>query len=214
MLVRDHIKRALRLVGVLPSGREPTAAQAADALVAYQSMIMALPAMAMAARWIYQDVTTDVTAEENDFLRVNSETPITIYLPTSTTGRDRAVDTCGTITVRCTCTSARAPRDGARVWITDVFGSITPRMYFYRADLAAWVLVTNLMLDSEPPLGSQFDAFLPAMLAVVLADEYDQEVKPVTASLAQEGMTQIASRFRQSVSVGVDTALLNLSSSC
>ena len=204
---RSIIKRAYRMIGVLGSGREPSNGQATDALEALQSMVLSIPAFGDGGSWVDQDVTEDVTADENDRIRVNSTTAVTVTLPVSTTFRERLIDRCGCITIWATCTNERAPKDGAKVWITDVYGSIEPRLYLYRADTAEWVLASALTLDGPSAFNASLDQGLAAMLAVIMAAETAQPVPPQVQLMAQRGEVQMGAMFGPDMTMRLDMTL-------
>jgi hypothetical protein len=184
------IKSALRDLGVLPAGREPTAVQAQDALEALEDIVFRF-AEDFAQPWIDQDVTGDVQAEEGDRIRVNSLTPVTVVLPVDIEPRERIVDCCGSITVIATCDHSRAPKDRARVWICDVYNSIDPALYVYRADHALWVKGTNMTLTQECPYADA-NGF-SALLAIKLSASYDVPVPPSVSVSASRGLWTAAS---------------------
>ena len=182
------------MLGVLASGRDPSAGQASDALEALQDMANTMFPQ-LGGPWIDQDVTEDVTAEENDRIRVNSYQDVSIYLPVTLAGRERVVDQCGCITVQQTCSNERAPRDGGKVWIADIYGSFAPRLYIYRGDAAEWVLASALTLDGPSPWGLQYKEGVAAILATRLAPEFGQEIAPIVVRMATEGRLALAQRF-------------------
>ncbi len=182
------------MLGIVGSGREPSASQASDALEALQDMANSMIPV-RGGPWIEQEVTEDSTAEENDRIRVNSETPITITIPISVTGVEREVGQCGCVTIVSRCTNERAPKDGAKVFITDVYGSITPQMYAYRADSAEWVLASALTLDGPCPWGVQAKEGIAASLALRLAVEFDVEPSRLIVAAAARGNLLLLERF-------------------
>ncbi len=125
MLNSEIISQALGDAGVVGLGRPVSGAMSADALARLHQIVLDA-AGANSLPWFDQDVSTDVLAEENDRIRVNSSEDVTITLPVSTTPRERIVSRCGCITVVSECREDRAPKDRARVWISDLLGSITP----------------------------------------------------------------------------------------
>lgn len=173
------INRALRMLGVVDAGSAPTATQGEQALEALQSLVLALP---NTNRWTDVDVTEDYTAGENERIRATTTDALTITIPVSVASGDRLLDRCGNVTLVCSAAD-RAPRELARVQITDAL-SDTTYTYYYRSDLAQWTRVDALTLTGESALSAIFDMGLSAMLAVVLADEYGAAPSAVTGEMA------------------------------
>ena len=182
------------MLGVLGSGREPSNSQASDALEALQDMTNLIVSQ-LSGPWIEQEITVDSTADEGDRIRVNSETPLTITVPISLYGVEREVDSCGCVHVVQVCNGERAPRDRAKIWITDVFGTIEPRLYLYRADIASWVLASALALDGYAPFGVAYKEGLAAGLAVRLSADTAQPLLPAVASMATQGALALLSGY-------------------
>ncbi len=97
MTVDDIIKRALRLIEAVPAGRDPTASQAADALLALKSMLARLVGVGIAGRLTDKLLTEAVTGEE-DYRYTGT---YVVSLPATVTD-DNGV-------------TYRVPRNGARI---------------------------------------------------------------------------------------------------
>ena len=97
MTVDEIIKRALRLIEAVPAGREPTASQAADALLALKAMMARLPGVGIAGRLTDKLLDKAVTGEE-DYRYTGT---YVVTLPATVTD-DNGV-------------TYRVPRNGARI---------------------------------------------------------------------------------------------------
>lgn len=193
MIVSDLIKRAYGITSAQSFARDVDASRANHALVILQGIILNLPGM---SQWVEQDVSTDVQAEENDRLRVVTTEPITITLASTTTYRERLVDRCGCVTILQACMTTRAPKDGARVWIVDSYGTIEPRLYIYVADQGTWRRADNLTLTDEVPISADFQRYLIPMLAVELGPEGPgSEVPETVYRRAKEGEGRMRARY-------------------
>lgn len=189
MLISEIISQALGDLGVTGLGRSPTGPMATDALQRLNQIVLDASG-ALSLPWIDQDVENDVLAEENDRIRVVSSDEVTITLPVNTTPRQRVVDRCGCISIVSECSEDRAPKDRARVWISDIYGTITPVMYLYRADRSEWIKATDMLATQEAPLADS--TFLIAELTKRLAGKYGQDIPAVAIDDIRSGRGRLA----------------------
>lgn len=161
------IRRALRLIGELAAGQEPTGAAASDGLERLQSLILDMPGLVQNGRWHEHATTSAYTAKEGQ--RITVTAPGTVMLPT-------------TITWDC---RTRPPHDLAKV---QILGAATNNgIWLYSATKGTWGRADNLSITSELPFGSEDDEGLAAQLAVEMADEYGEiaNIGPRTLARAQ-----------------------------
>jgi hypothetical protein len=177
---REIIKRAMRRLSVLPSGREPKAAEAEDGLDALQDLYTQLVGAGALGVLTAVEVGADYTAGEWQRITNTSGGAITITLPES-------------IEDDSTETGTRAPYDRAVVQVTGAF----PETHIYDAALDAWVQIEALTLDSEAPLSTQLAGGLSAMLAVNIADEYGVQPPTGVALAARSFMATITGRHAE-----------------
>jgi hypothetical protein len=196
-------KRSLRMLGVLASGEDADASDASDALEALQSMLLSLPGM----WWTDVETDEDYTAEENERIRVNSNSAVTVTIPVVVGSEEKVLTCCGQTILKCEGYDDRAPKDGARVQVTDT-NSNAALTYYYCADVAAWMPVESLTLNSEVPLNADMIDGLAAMLAVRLAPEYGVELSPVVVGLAGEARTKMRARYGRRANFAADAAML------
>lgn len=187
------IKRALRMLGELRSGREPPANEAADALQSLQGLYKHLVATGTLGALRDVLVSANCTAGENQRIVNTSGSPITITLPTTVQDHSNyASDTCiwdyGFIGAT---DGTRPPRDRAVV----VEAGTSPKTYLYDADLAAWVLIDSLTLTSVAPFTQKLETGMAALLALHMAPEYgDAPPSPLVISGAGQCMSALTQR--------------------
>lgn len=196
-------KRSLRMIGVLASGEDADASDASDALEALQGMLLSLPGM----WWTDVEVSANYTAEENERIRVNSNSAVTVTIPVAVGSEVKVLTCCGQTVLKCEGFADRAPRDGARVQVTDT-NSNAAVTYYYCADVAAWMPVESLTLNSEVPVNADMTDGLAAMLAVRLAPEYGADLSPVVVGLDQTTRSRMRARYGRRANVAADDAAL------
>lgn len=176
----DIIRRALRLLGVIAGGQEPSGTDATDAMERLQSVIMDLPGLVLNGRWCEQAVNAAYTAEEGR--RVTVMAPGVVTLPTiiTPTGCD-----------------SRPPLDFARVWIQGE--AANAGLWVYVASLGAWRQVDGLDIEGDFPFGDEDVGGVVAQLAVELADEYGPQYPagPRTIAKAQASVASFRARFKK-----------------
>lgn len=84
------------------------------------------------------------------------------------------------------------------------------RQWFYRADLANWVRISDLTADSQSPFPSEFDDFLSTLLAFRLNPRYGIETKGETSGILTRMRTLFRARYRQKLDIGVEEGLIRL----
>lgn len=206
--VRDLIRRSLRKLALVAQGREPTAAQASDALDVLQSLYRELAAQGVFGRLHDVLVTgSTYTPRENERVVCNSDVGVTVTFPDTITasllnslpdygfgesdyGRGQ----------RCE-TLPRPPRDGSIIWLTDIPGSFD-KGYIYEGSKARWTPIDDLTLDSVAPLSGRYANGLAAILAVKMATEYNVTPPPsvmAEANLGRHMLSQKLDRSRRAV---------------
>lgn len=200
--VRSVVKGAMKKLGVLAIGREPTAAQAQDALEILQAFYRELIGQGVFGRLNDVLVTTSTyEARENERVVCDLSSGVTVTLPETITqslyGALPLYDPYGTDYGRGSVCEIlpRPPRDGACIIVADVNSSLE-RYYLYDANRAYWVLLDELTLDSTAPLGERYENGLRAILAERLTDPFGV---PLPKQAAGEANT-----FRYSISMKLD----------
>lgn len=174
--VRDIATRAARWVALVDGQVPLDASIASQALFALQALYGDLITRGADLTDVYK--SADYTANENE--RVTNSTSITVTLPSTITDVDTQ--------------TTRPPRDFSTVVVV---GS-TPATYVYDANLAAWVHIEGLTLNSAAPWSAFLGQSLAAMLAVFMAEEGGLVVPPACATMAGEGRNRIIARLQMS----------------
>lgn len=202
--VRDIITDAGERAGLIADGGfSLRPSEANRALRVLQRLVLNLPG---ANWWIEVDTDEDYTAGENERIRVTVDSPVSVTVPDTFASSNRVLWCCNQITLACSDYENRAPKDGARVHLSDLY-SDGKATFFYRGDIAQWTRADELTLDSECPLSAEFDEGLAAMLAVRLG-----VVNPVTLAMAQAAEAKMRARFGKRQAVAAELALVRTSS--
>lgn len=183
------IRRAMRLMGVLSGGDQPTGDDAADGLEMLQSTVLDLPGLLLNGHWRERAISTAWTAIEYDRLTVTA--PGVVTLPSVVSGTGCTEDPF----VYGPCT--RPPHDLAKVQILGKAANLG--LWVYSATKSAWGRLDALTISSELPFGSEDDAGLAAQLAVNWAEEFGASAAagPRTVALAQQSARSFRARFKK-----------------
>lgn len=181
--------RMLKVVGGL-GNRVPFAEDSQDAMDAAEAMFTGLIANGVFGPETVVLVDDDYTAGENERVLNTSETEVDITFPAT------LEDTSSGFTV------TRAPYDRS----FGIVAGAEPRFVLYDADLADWVDLSGLTLDSTAPLTGRFYDHLSAILAEHISIGYGEEPPPALLRLAQTG--RAALRLKKPIRVGTENAVL------
>jgi len=211
--VRAIVKGALKKLGVLAIGREPTAAEAQDALEILQGLYRELVGQGVFGRLVDVLITTDTyNAREQERVVLNSSVSgASVTLPVEITQSllsappyydaawfdPYATDWDyghGGVTAE---PLPRPPRDGACIVVTDVNSSFE-KYYLYDANRAYWVLLDDLTLDSVAPLSGRYQNGLMAMLGLRMAAPFGVEPSPVLQGECNTFRYALSTKFDRS----------------
>mgnify|MGYP006908235510 CR=1 FL=1 len=222
----DIVTRALVKCRVLGAGRTPKAQDAADGLSALQELVDHLSGYGAAHPWLdeYEDGAVTVTRDQPGY-RLHAKTSVaafTITLPECP--RDGArfgvIDADATFNTKnltidsdgvlfdATLTNAGEPTGGSRS-TTVLSTQNLRRSWMYRADLGAWIRISDLTLAGAFPYPAEFDRSWRYMLAVELASDYGVELERPDYITAQHGFSRLAARYVEPLPVAIDGMLLN-----
>lgn len=198
---RACIGRALRALGAIKPGDDPTADELAEGLSVCADLCLELHEARGPMTEI--DVAADTVAGENQRLRIAAGATVNITLP-------NAVQFAGSFdpydygfTVRAadptqagTTDAAdgyqyRAPRDGSRI---EIVGQ-AQGLWFYRSDINAWQAAMALSLDGELPIANRLAAPFSHLLAERLAPQYAAQIGPALASSIARARAALFGRF-------------------
>jgi hypothetical protein len=213
-LISSIITDAYRESNILPIGVAPNDAQLAEALRLYNAILSSLfgeDVGELLADWPLGDLGRD--ASEPNFVAYSSFRGLP-YPPINS--RLIALNTTP-LTVDLT----DLPQEGARYAILDPFGNLAnnpvtlnangryiagePTLvlataglaeeWFYRADLASWMQITNKAATDENPFPQNFDAMFIVLLAIRLNPRYGRQLADMSASVLKQGRTAFVARY-------------------
>lgn len=228
-LVRTIISDGLREGGILPLGGTPDAASEAEGLRKISSIVSSLIGAELGENltsisYGKNGVTTQegLKADEktsldssyvpsNSRIIANLEGASTLFLnPAPRPGaRFAVIDASGNFSSRALTVNANGRKIENAASLSLATDSLV-REWFYRDDLADWVRVTDLTLDTAVPFPAEFDELLVTMLAIRLNPRYGQAIAPETKEVLSRWRTLFRARYRQTVEVLSDTGMTPL----
>jgi hypothetical protein len=86
------------------------------------------------------------------------------------------------------------------------------RIWFYRADLGNWVVLTELTdtVDEEFPFPLEFDDYFITKLAMRLNPRYGRSLDAQSVEALESSLRKLRARYRQTVIVGCDPGVMAL----
>lgn len=224
-LVSSIIQDAFRESNMLPLGKPPADAQATEALRLYNALLAAIYGGDAGER------LTDWPL--GNFGRTLADEPPVWYsddnLRHPTLNRRLIAVNEIAMTVRLTV----YPQDGARMGISDPFsrlaafpvtldGSGRPiedaatlvldtnglfREWLYRADLAAWLRVSDVDLDAENPFPAAYDMMFIILLAMRLNPRYGRTLDDQSLAMLKQNKREFIARYLQSQPLEIDDSI-------
>ena len=201
--VRDTSTLALKKLGVLRSGGEPSAADGADALASLQSFYMECISQGTFGRVFNVSMTSagTVTPSGNQHVNVLTEDAVSIDLPSSVpacyweTWRPCRDYGWGLNVPFGADTGVTVPRDKAVVMVTDQYGD-SRATYVYDGTVQRWLRVDVLTDNDEAPLSARSPDGLASVLAVRMTDQFGAEMlSPVTLQSANRYKTSLVTNY-------------------
>lgn len=182
LLVLDVISRAARLLGGLASGSTLGSDEAADGLVAYNSMKRAMFGTIIGPRLSVQPGVA--TQAENGGLYTGPAGPGVIKAPANPrSGWRFGVNNACTISPNGTVIAGGSPN----------YVTTGPQNFWYRGDIGAWLIEADGMSVTE---GIEFPDelvdYLPFMLAPVISSEFGSDLTPEIVAGNAEGRQAFA----------------------
>ena len=198
LTVRDVIKRSGRLHGCWAAGDEPTADEAADALVAINSMKRALFGTVIGPRLSPLALTGTSGQAENggEYAIPAGLFTLTAPLNPRAGARFGVVDanlawTANPLTI---ARNGRLINGAAASYVIATAGQNT-RLWF-RGDTGNWIIEGDFAnLDAAIEFPDPLIAYLPNMLAVVIAAEYGADLRADVIAAAAEGRQAFARSY-------------------
>lgn len=199
LTVRDVIKRAMRMTGNLSSGNEPSADDATDALIALNSMKRAMFGTFIGPRMspVFAPLTF-AQAENGGEYQIPPGNGFVLVAPLNPRSGSRfGVVDVGLGFGTNTCIIQRNGRliEGAVVNIVlETAGD--NRRWWFRGDTGNWVREADYAgPDDVIDFPDALAAYLPNMLAVAMAAEFDAELRPDIVAGAVEGRAAFARQY-------------------
>jgi hypothetical protein len=206
LTVRGVIQRAGRLHGCWASGDDPTGAEAADALISINAMKRAMFGTIIGPRLSPMEVIgTSGQAENGGEYLIPGGVAFTLTAPANPRSGARfgVVDAgldfgTNNLTINhpgVLMNGAQPPAPGvASPAVLESNGQNS--RYWFRGDTGTWVIEGDFpTLDSAIEFPDPLIAYLPAMLAVVIAAEYGADLRSDVIAMADEGRTAFARSY-------------------
>lgn len=162
---RDIIALAMRMARILPAGREPKAAEAADGLILLQGMYDAWVSGAMFGSMTDTIAIANATAVPGQRIRIDGA--FTVTLPT-------VIEDGG---------AQLPPYD---LSLVQIIRTASIETHLYEAMRGAWVRLDALTLDTVAPLSTRGADGLAALLAKRFAEMFGTELGPAFVRRAMQ----------------------------
>lgn len=197
--VRDVIRRSMRMTGSLSSGNDPNADEMADALIALNGMKRAMFETFIGPRMspVFAPLTF-AQAENGGEYQIPPGNGFVLVAPLNPRSGSRfGVVDVGLGFATNTCIIQRNGRliEGAAVNIV-LETAADNRRWWFRGDAGNWVREADYLTpDDAIEFPDALIAYLPYMLAVAIAAEFDAELRPDIVAGAQEGRAAFARQY-------------------
>lgn len=214
--LRSIISKAFREAGITAVGETPDADQHAEGLDHLNNIITSLYGNELGEELLSVNYGTSGITNPYGLAEDDSWSISSVYLP-SNTRLILNISTASNIFL------PPNPRDGARIAIIDAKGTLASanvtlnangrliessasvvlntnslnREWFYRADLATWVRVTDLLADDNVPWPQAFDNYLITLLAFRLNPRYGAQTDESLTAVIQDMKKRFRARYRQ-----------------
>lgn len=219
-VVADIIDEAFRESGLITELEHPTPTQSERALSRLQSIVMAAYGYEVGeplVDWLIGDYETRYIANEWQYPIANSRLLLrmtderTIYFPLQPMNgaRMKVIDVLGNLaTFPVTLDGQGRLIEGASQLVLNQ-NSIN-RTWIYDAEVANWVRVEGIDIDTQMPFPVEFDDYFITTLAMALSPRYSNDVSPMTVARMQDYLGKIRSRYRQTQFTPSELGLLRL----
>lgn len=185
----EIIQRAFRMLNKVGIGQSLDNDEAAEAMTAFQDMILTLPAVGVGGPLTPVVISEAYTAGENEAITNTSGGAVVITLPTTVTDPWTG--------------ETRPPLPGA---IVQINGAASPEIHIYVDYLASWKEITGLTQNSAVPFGPAHNEGLAAMLALRIAGP-NTKIPDNVVLMAERGDQDLYRRFPPDLQVAIDTAM-------
>lgn len=191
---------AMRKIGVLPIGREPTAAQGEQFMVTLQAMYNELVGQGVFGRLIDSKITASTyTAHEGERVVINT-TVTTVTIPTTITTEWGYAPVGGPYDYgwgAWPSTLPRPPHDNAIIQVarSNLGSALT---YIYDAPRATWAVLEGLVLADIAPLSERYGEALKSILALKLCSPFNVEPTQILLDEYARANSILSTRFDRS----------------
>lgn len=225
-LISSIIQDAFRESNMLPLGKTPTDDQGTEALRLYNALLASLYGGDAGERlqdWPLGQYDRDPTGRDYELPYTDHRLhhpPINMRLI--------AVNTAAQ-----TIWLTAKPQDGARMGVADPYSRLstvplvldgngrpiegaptltlnvdgTFREWIYRADLAAWVRISDLLMETENPFPANFDMMFIIMLAMRLNPRYGRTLDDQSVVMLKQQRREFVARYLQSRPLEIDDSI-------
>jgi len=225
-LISSIINDAFRECNIIALGKEPTPNQSTEALRLHNSILTAVYGGEAGERledWPLGTFNRDASDD-------NFEIPYTEDRLRQPPINQRL------IALNLTATTIRftlTPQDGARMGIADPFSRLatapvtldgngrpiegaatillnvdgTFREWLYRADLSAWVRITDLTETDENPFPAAYDTMFIILLAMRLNPRYGRALDDQSIAMLKQNKREFVARYLQSRPLEIDDSI-------
>lgn len=227
--IRQIITDTFREAGILATGEEPDADQLDEALrrlnTLYKSLFGAeLGEPLLPVNYGTQGLTNSFALDEDQASEINSTyvpsnsrlifnigSAVTLYLPPKPMDGARfgVIDNSGNLATYNVTVDANGRKIESASTLTLNTNSLN-REWFYRADLAEWKRVADLLVGDESPLPAEFDDFLVTLLAFRLNPRYGAETDQNMIEILKRMRRLFRARYRQVTEMPSEAALYRL----
>lgn len=227
--LRKTIENAFRESGIIAADETPDANQTAEALDRLNRLIKSLFGNEFGENLLSVNYGTSGIVNPYGLAEDDSDNIDSIYVPTNT----RLILN---INTGATLYLPPNPKDGARFGIVDNGGTLATsnviingngrrvedaasvvlntnslkREWFYRADLANWVRVTDLDIGNELPWPEEFDDLLVTLLAFRLNPRYGAETSQNLVTILSEMRKKFRARYQQTKEMQIEDGIVIL----
>lgn len=225
-LISSIITDAYRESNMLPLGKEPTANQSTEALRLYSAVISAIYGGDAGERltdWPLGNFDRD----PNGCDYILPYTDHRLHHP-PINQRLIAVNSAA-----ATIWLTPRPQDGSRMGVTDPYGRLSEvpltldgngrpiedaasilldtdgiyREWIYRADLSAWLRITDLAADDENPFPQAYDTMFIVLLAMRLNPRYGRTLDAQSLEFLKNNRREFIARYLQSRPLEIDDSI-------
>lgn len=223
-LVSSIIQDAYRETNIIPIGASANTAQVTEALRLYNGILSATYGGTAGERlndWPLGNYGRSDTADDialtdqqiqhppiNSRIIALNEAALTVYLtlkPQDGSRMSIADPFSRLAAYPVTLDAQDRPIEGAQTLLLDTNGSFIE--WIYRADLGAWVRISDVTAVDENPFPARFDQMFIILLAMRLNPRYGRELDAQSAEILRQNRREFVARYLQSMPLEIDDSI-------